>query len=155
MCKQIFSTLGANILSSIMYDLGKNFILKDYEPLTEQEVLDIINNIQSDFNEIIENQKNFEGKLDYLLSQNETIIKLLLIIFNENSQVSILNEGDGYYIKGECALSSLSDKTNLCLKEYSSTLPEEIPTTLSEAIWPIPKETKEDLLNEIAKNLYE
>lgn len=151
----ILTTLGTNILSSIIYDVGKAFIKNEKKSLTEDQIIEIINSFHNDLETVFQNQNNFEYKLDCLQKQNENILKLLLMIFDSNNMLSISYTGDGYRLDGEYTLNNLDKVTNICLNNYVASLPQSIPKTLSEAVWPIPNKLKGVLLDEIEESNYD
>lgn len=147
-------TLGTNVLSSIVYDIGKTFVQNGKKSLTEKQLLEIINSFQSDIDSLYRNQDDIGYKLNCLQKQNENILKLLLTIFDSNNMLSISYTEDGYRLDGQYTLNSLNRMANVCLNNYVALLPQSTPKTLSEAVWPIPKKLKGVLLDEIEKNNY-
>lgn len=153
MWADILYILGTNILSSIVYDMGKSFIDNGEMPLTEQQVYEIINSFECELNKIFISQNDIENRLGYIQMQNEAILKLLLMVFDQNSLVRILYTPNGYQLEGEYTLNHLNDIANDCLNSYINLLPQSPPKTLSEAVWPIPTELKGVLLDEIEQIL--
>ena len=139
---EILYTLGTNILSAIMYDIGKFFVDSGKTPLTEQQVYEIIRSFECDFDKIFISQNEIEDRLDYIQKQNEAIFKLLLMVFDQNSLVRI-----------QYTLNHLNDIATDCLNNYIDLLPQSPPKNLSEAVWPISTEIKGALLDEIERNL--
>lgn len=152
---EFFSSLGINILSSIVYDIGKAFVNNKNKPLSEKQILDIIGSFQHDFDDIFNNFVNLENQMLCIQKQNEIILKLLLLVFNSHSNISFVNNDDGYLLLGNYSLNTLSNSANNHLSCYADSLPNTPPETLGEAIWPIPNELKGVLLDEIEENLYE
>ena len=153
MWTEILHTLGINVLSSIVYDMGKNFIDNEETPLTEQQMYEIINSFECELNKISISRNDIEDRLSYIQKQNEVILKLLLMIFDQNSRVRILYTLNGYQVEGEYTLNRLNDIATECLNSYIDLLPQTPPKNLSEAIWPIPNELKGVLLDEIEQIL--
>ena len=150
---EILYTLGTNILSAIMYDIGKFFVDSGKTPLTEQQVYEIIRSFECDLDKIFISQNEIEDRLDYIQKQNEAIFKLLLMVFDQNSLVRILYTPNGYQLEGEYTLNHLNDIATDCLNNYIDLLPQSPPKNLSEAVWPISTEIKGALLDEIERNL--
>lgn len=153
MWTEILQALGTNVLSSIVYDIGKNFINNDETPLTEQQMYEIISSFECELNEITISQNDIEDRLSYIQKQNEAILKLLLMIFDQNSRIRILYTPNGYQVEGEYTLNHLNYIATECLNSYIDLLPQTPPKNLSEAIWPIPTELKGVLLDEIEQIL--
>ena len=134
---------GTNIVSSIVYELGKKFLTYKKQGLTEKEILDVIDSFQ------LSNEKYFEA----IEVQNKVILLLLLKIFDDVNNLSISYRENEYFIDGNYTLSNLNDKIILGIDRYISNYPKIKPSSLSEAIWPIEKTTKEVLLNEIKQSI--
>lgn len=150
----ILLSLGINILSSMVYDIGKAFIANGEQPLTEEQIVEIICAFQGELDKILLSQNNIKNRIDFLQNQNETIIKLLLAVFYDNNTISIKCTENGYQLDGEYTLNCLNNKANDCLNNYWNSLPNSVPETLGKAVWPIPTKIREVLLDEIQQHLY-
>lgn len=150
----ILLSMGTNILSSIVYDMGKMFIKNGKQSITDDQMSKIIYSFQDDLDEILISQDRIEDRMDFLQKQQETIIKLLLVVFDEKNKIQIKYTENGYQLDGEYSLDYLSEEANVYLCDYCELLPQTIPRALGEAIWPIPTNVKEVLLNELKQNLY-
>lgn len=150
----ILLSLGTNILSSMVYDIGKAFVSNGNQSLTEEQVLGIICSFQNELDEMLLSQSDIEDRMDLLQRQNEIILKLLLAVFCERSIVRIVHTEDGYRLDGEYTLDGLNDEADACLNDYLDLLHQADPETLGEAVWPIPADMKEVLLDEIQQSLY-
>ena len=133
--------------------MGKRFIDNGETPLTEQQMYEIINSFECELNKIFISQNDIQDRLCYIQKQNETILKLLLMVFDQNNLVRILYTPNGYQLEGEYTLNHLNDIATDCLNRYIELLPQSPPKNLSEAVWPIPTELKGVLLDEIERIL--
>lgn len=149
-----FSSIGINIISSIIYDIGKSFIANNQKPLSEEQILQIIDKFNCDIKCIFEKLNQIEDNINCVKNQNEIIFKLLLLIFDNNSDVTISSSKYGYIIDGDYTLNNLNSIAKECLERYAFSLPTAPPKSLSEAIWPIPHNLKGELLDELENNLY-
>lgn len=149
-----FSSIGINIISSIMYDIGKLFIKNNKKPMSEEQILEIIDTFHGDIACIFDKLNQIENSFICVRKQNEIIFKLLLLIFDNRSDVAISCSEHGYIIKGDYSLKNLNSITQGCLERYALSLPSAPPQSLSEAIWPIPHKIKGELLDELENNLY-
>ena len=149
-----FFSLGINVLSSIIYDCGKLFIKNNKRPLTEEQMLKIIASFQNEIECVFDRLSKIENNLEYIKNQNEIIFKLLLLVFDNNSDITISFSEKGYLIEGNYTLNNLNSIAQDCFNRYARSLPSTPPKNLSEAIWPIPHKLKGELLNEIENNLY-
>ena len=144
-------TILTNICSSIIYDIGKRILENGNKPITEEQLNNIINEFQSEFKEILCSQSEFFKKQN---EQNEIILKLLLAIYDNRSDISIRKINDYYIIDGVCSLDCLKNRAKECAEKYETLVINSHPHTLGDAIWPISNETKKELLDEIEQNLY-
>lgn len=151
---KLFSAIGANIISSIIYDVVKLFIKSNKKPMSEEQILEIIDGFHSDIECIFDKLNQIENSFIYVRKQNEIIFKLLLLIFDNRSDIKISYSEHGYVIGGDYSLNNLNSIALNCIERYELSLPSTPPQSLSEAIWPIPHKLKGDLLDEIETNLY-
>ncbi len=151
---ELLSSIGINVISSIVYDIGKLFINNNKKALTEKQILEIISTFQDDINHIFERLDEIDKQVTCIQKQNEVVFKLLLLIFDNKSNISISYLDDGYVIDGNYNLNSLNTVAKNQLNHYAQSLPAASPKCLSDAIWPIPHSVKGDLLDEIENNLY-
>lgn len=149
-----FSSIGVNLLSSIIYDMGKSYIKNKKKPLTEEQMMEIISSFQREIRTVYDRLGGLEDSITNIKMQNETIFKLLLLIFDNNSEIFIKYSPKGYQIEGNYSLNNLNHIASDCLVKYVDSLPLTRPKTLSEAVWPISNEIKGELLDELEKNLY-
>lgn len=145
--------LGVNILSSILYDIGKTYITNNCDPLSEQQLIEIINLFQDKIDELSESQQGISDRLNYLQMQNQMIIKLMLTVFDCNCPISFTFSQNGYRLDGNYSLSNLDETAFRYISAYSERLQMSHPKTLGEAIWPIPFSVKEELFNEIQQRI--
>lgn len=150
-----FSSICVNLLSSIVYDIGKSYIKNKKKPLTEEQMMEIISTFQKEINSVYDRLGWLEDSITNIKIQNETIFKLLLLIFDNNSDIFIKYSPNGYQIEGNYSLDDLNHLAGNCLVKYVDSLPVTRPKTLGEAIWPLANEMKGELLDELEKNLYE
>ena len=148
------SSIGINILSTILYDIGKLFVTNNRKPLSEKQMLEIIDSFQNEIDCIFYKLNELEYELCCIKHQNEIIFKLLLMIFDNNSDITISYSEKGYLIEGNYTLSNLTSVAKGCLDRYTNSLPSAPPKNLSEAIWPIPQKLKGELLDEIENSIY-
>lgn len=151
---ELFSSIGTNIISSIIYDIGKLFIKNNKKPMSEEQILEIIDTFHSDIEYIFDKLNQIENSFICVRKQNEIIFKLLLLIFDNRSDVTISCSEHGYIIDGDYSLNNLNSIAQGCLERYVLSLPSAPPQSLSEAIWPIPHNLKGELLDELENNLY-
>lgn len=152
--EMFISSLIQNILCSIVYDIGKKFILNEKKPLSEKQILDIIDPFREEFSCLLEKIAQVETDLDCIQKQNEAIFKLLLMIFDNQSNIAISYSNKGYLLDGDYSLDNLHSIVQLRIDGYAKSLSLEQPRNLGEAIWPLSREQKGALLNEIERNLY-
>lgn len=150
----LFSSIGINIISSIFYDIGKKFIQNNRKPMSEAQILEIINSFHSDFKCIFDKLNQIDNNFVCVRKQNEIIFKLLLLIFDNRSDIAISCSEHGYIINGNYSLNNLDSIAQGCLERYALSLPSAPPQSLSEAVWPIPNDLKGELLDELENNLY-
>lgn len=151
---EFFSSIGTNIISSIVYDIGKLFIKNKKKPLSEEQILEIINTFHNDIECIFDKLNHIEKEFICVKKQNEIIFKLLLLIFDNRNDVTISCSEHGYIIDGNFSLNNLNSIAQGCLERYALSLPSAPPRSLGEAIWPIPHNLKGELLDELENNLY-
>lgn len=151
---ELLSSIGTNIISSIIYDIGKMFIKNNKKPMSEEQILEIIDTFHSDIERIFDKLNQIENSYICVRKQNEIIFKLLLLIFDNRSDVTISCSEHGYIIHGNYSLKNLSSIAQGCFERYTLSLPSVPPQSLSEAIWPIPQNLKGELLDELENNLY-
>lgn len=149
-----FSSIGTNILSSIIYDIGKGFITNRQKPMTEKQILEIIDNYHGEIECIFDRLNRIENSCINASKQNEAIFKLLLMVFDNRSNVTLSCSENGYVLDGNYTLNNLNSIAQKCLQRYTLSLPSVIPKSLSEAVWPIPNNLKGALLDELESNLY-
>lgn len=149
-----FSSIGINLLSSIIYDIVKSFIKNNRKPMSEEQILKIIGTFHSDIECIFDQLNQIESNFICVRKQNEIIFKLLLLVFDNRSDVTISCSKHGYIIDGDYSLKNLNSVAQGCLERYALSLPSAPPQSLSEAIWPIPHNLKGELLDELENNLY-
>lgn len=150
----LFSSIGTNIISSIICDIGKLFIKNNKKPMTEEQILEIIETFRSEIECIFDKLNQIEKNFICVKMQNEIIFKLLLLIFDNRSDVTISCSEHGYIIDGDYSLNNLNSIAQGCIERYALSLPLAPPRSLSEAIWPIPHNLKGELLDELETNLY-
>ncbi len=151
---ELFSSIGTNIISSIIYDIGRLFIKNNKKPMTEEQILEIIDTFHSDIECIFDKLNQIENSFICVRKQNEIIFKLLLLIFDNKSDITISCSEHGYLINGDYSLNNLNSIAQGCIERYELSLPSAPPQSLSEAIWPIPHKLKGELLDELENNLY-
>lgn len=145
--------IGVNILSSILYDIGKTYIANNYGPLSEQQLIEIISLFQDKIDKLSESQQGISDHLNYLQMQNQMIIKLMLAVFDSNCPISFTFSQSGYRLDGNYSLSNLDKTAYRCISAYLEKLQMSHPQTLGDAIWPIPLSIKEELFNEIQQRI--
>lgn len=148
------SAIAINLISSIFYDIGKAFIKNNKKPMSEKQILEIIDSFHGDIDCVFDKLNQMESNLICVSKQNETIFKLLLLIFDNTNDVAISCSEQGYIIDGNYSLKDLNALAQKCLERYALTLPSIPPKSLSEAVWPIPYNLKGVLLDELENNLY-
>ena len=139
---EFFSSIGTNIISSIIYDIGRLFIKNQKKPLCEEQILDIIDTFHSDIESVFDKLNHIEKELICVKKQNEIIFKLLLTIFDNRNDITISCSEHGYIIDGKFSLNNLNSVAQGCIERYALSLPTMPPRSLSEAIWPIPHNLK-------------
>ena len=147
----LIKTLFINLCSSLIYDIGKEFLKNGNAPIKEEKLNNIINKFQDELNEILRSQSEFFKKQN---EQNEIILKILLAIYDTRSDISIRKINDEYIIDGVFSLDCLKDKAKELAEKYETLFLNSHPLNLGDAIWPISNETKKELLDEIEHNLY-
>ena len=151
MFMSFMGTVMTNLFSSIVYEIGKEFIKNRCMPISEEQMSNIFKKFQDELNEIFHSQSEYFKKQN---EQNEIILKLLLAIYDTRSDITIRNINDEYIIYGDCSLDCLKNKAMERAQKYESLVLKSHPLSLGDAIWPIPNEIKKELLNEIENNLY-
>lgn len=151
---ELLSAISANIISSIIYDIGKIFLKNNKKPMSEEQILEIIDSFHGDIECIFDKLNIIENNFICVKKQNEIIFKLLLLIFDNKSDFAISCSESGYIIDGDYSLNNLNSIALNCLERYKLSLPSTHPQSLSEAIWPIPNKLKGELLDELENSIY-
>lgn len=150
----LLSSIGTNIISSIIYDICKEFIKNGEKPMSEEQILEIIGSFHSDIEYIFERLNQIESDFIYVKKHNEIIFKLLLFIFDDKSDFIISCSEGGYLLDGDYSVNNLDSIIEKAVERYTLSLPSNPPQSLSTAVWPIPHNLKGELLDELKNNLY-
>ena len=147
-------SIALNVLSSIIYDIGKKYIQNAKRPLSEKQIFETIQSFQSQISDVSNELEKLDCELNSVMEQNETIFKLLLMIFDQSSNLRISYTPNGYLICGDYTLNNFADIVQERFKCYTQSLPTVSPKNLGKATWPIPQKLKGVLLDEIENDLF-
>lgn len=143
--EELLLGLGTNLLSSIVYDIGKKCFSKKGNNISEEEIKNIIE----------EHVLEIETRINHIEAQNDMILKLILQIFNNNENFNIQNYENNYVVYNCPQITVLQNTIYSEVEKFNQKYLDYAPQSLSNAIWPIPKNLKEDLLNELEESFNE